>query len=84
MQIYALNGEWFLSALCSIPQPFSCGSLHWTPNPQLPVKVWRLMNRINQKGLRPQDYPRLFAEREREDQDFIKNNLPLLKNRRSY
>jgi len=53
------------------------------PSPQHPVKNWSLMNRINQKGLRLQDYPRLFGELDREDQDFIINNLPLLSSRHS-
>ena len=32
------------------------------PSPQRPVKDWSLMNRINQKGLRPQDKPILLSE----------------------
>jgi len=54
------------------------------PSPQHPVKNWSLINRINQKGLRPQDSPRLFSELDREDREIIMNTLPLLGNRRSY
>jgi hypothetical protein len=32
------------------------------PSPRRPVKDWSLMNRINQKGLRPQDKPILLSE----------------------
>lgn len=41
------------------------------PNPKHPKKDWSLMNRINQKGLRPQDKPVLISELSKEDQDFI-------------
>ena len=46
------------------------------PDPEHPVKNWGLMNRINQKGLRPQDTPKLFSELAREDQDYIHQFLP--------
>lgn len=37
-----------------------------------------LMNRLNQKGVRPQDKPRLFAELRPEDQAFIRQKLKTL------
>jgi hypothetical protein len=46
------------------------------PSPQHPVKDWSLMNRINQKCLRPQDRPLLFSELEKEEKEFILNALP--------
>ena len=53
------------------------------PDPQHPVKNWSLMNRINQKGLRPQDRPLLFGELENEEQEFIHNAFPQLRERHS-
>ena len=41
------------------------------PDPQHPNKDWSLMNRINQKGLRPQDKPVLISELSKEDKDLI-------------
>jgi hypothetical protein len=49
------------------------------PDPQHPAKDWSLMNRINQKDLRPQDHPRPLSELAKEDQDFIYESLPQLK-----
>ena len=46
------------------------------PDPQHPAKDWSLMNRINQKGLRPQDVPTLFSDLAKDDQDFIRTSLP--------
>ncbi len=39
---------------------------------------WSLMNRINQKGTRPQDKPVLLSELSKDDQDFIRRRLPEL------
>jgi len=49
------------------------------PDPQHPAKDWSLMNRINQKDLRPQDHPRPLSELAKEDQDYIYESLPQLK-----
>ena len=49
------------------------------PDPAHPAKAWDLMNRINQKGLRPQDKPVLISELNQDDRDFIFQTLPLLK-----
>jgi hypothetical protein len=50
------------------------------PSPEHPEKSWDLMNRINQKQLRPQDTPVLLSEMSLEDREFIFNTLPVLKN----
>jgi hypothetical protein len=50
------------------------------PSPEHPEKSWDLMNRINQKQLRPQDTPVLLSEMSLEDRAFIFNTLPVLKN----
>lgn len=39
---------------------------------------WSLMNRINQKGVRPQDKPVLLTDLPDEDQTFIRRRLPEL------
>lgn len=49
------------------------------PSPSHPAKAWDLMNRINQKGLRPQDSPVLLSELSQQDRDFIFATLPSLK-----
>ena len=49
------------------------------PSPEHPNKSWDLMNRINQKNLRPQDKPVLLTELSGEDRDFIFQSLPQLK-----
>ena len=49
------------------------------PDPQHPVKNWSLINRINQKGLRPQDKSILLSELATGDQEFIFSELPALK-----
>jgi hypothetical protein len=49
------------------------------PSPEHPAKSWDLMNRINQKGLRPQDRPVLLSELSQDDRDFIFRTLPNLK-----
>jgi len=47
-------------------------------DPQHPAKDWSLMNRINQKGLRPQDRPILLSELNTEEKDLIHRILPKL------
>ena len=47
-------------------------------SPQHPEKDWSLMNRINQKGLRPQDKPVLFSELAADDQEYVRRWLPQL------
>ena len=37
------------------------------------------MNRINQKGLRPQDRPTLFRELAQDDQEYVMRSLPEFK-----
>lgn len=49
------------------------------PSPEHPVKNWSLMNRINQKGLRPQDKPRPLRELPPDDLDFVLAALPEVK-----
>ncbi|WP_263359132.1 DUF3863 domain-containing protein [Acidicapsa ligni] len=49
------------------------------PDPQHPAKDWSLMNRINQKDLRPQDHPRPLSELATADREFIYESLPGLK-----
>ena len=49
------------------------------PSPAHPVKQWDLMNRINQKGLRPQDKPVLLSELSGGDRELIYRTLPELK-----
>jgi hypothetical protein len=46
------------------------------PSPQKPVKDWSLMNRINQKGLRPQDAPILLSQLANEEKDIIAKYYP--------
>jgi len=48
------------------------------PSPDRPIKDWSLMNRINQKGLRPQDKPVLLKDLEQEDKDLISLYYPEL------
>lgn len=48
------------------------------PSPQRPQKSWDLMNRINQKQLRPQDKPVALADLPLEDRTFIFNAIPEL------
>lgn len=48
------------------------------PSPQNPVKNWSLINRINQKGLRPQDKPILLRELEKAEKDLIAKYYPEL------
>jgi hypothetical protein len=43
-----------------------------------PARNWSIMNRINQKGTRPQDKPVLLAELPAEDRDFIGRRHPEL------
>lgn len=48
------------------------------PSPEKPIKDWSLMNRINQKGLRPQDQPILLKDLNKEEQDLIARYYPEL------
>jgi len=48
------------------------------PSPEKPIKDWSLMNRINQKGLRPQDQPISLKDLNKEDQDLIARYYPEL------
>ena len=47
-------------------------------SPDKPARNWSLMNRINQKGTRPQDKPVLSAQLPAEDRDFIRRRYPEL------
>ena len=47
-------------------------------SPDKPSRNWSLMNRINQKGTRPQDKPVLLAELPTEDRDLIRRRYPEL------
>ena len=49
------------------------------PTPAHPVKNWSLMNRINQKGLRPQDKPRPLRDLPPGDLEFVLSSLPQLR-----
>lgn len=51
------------------------------PSPTHPIKNWSLMNRINQKGLRPQDKPRPLRDLAQDDQQLILTALPQLQSR---
>jgi hypothetical protein len=46
------------------------------PTPEKPVKDWSLMNRINQKGLRPQDNPILITQLSDEEKGIIHKYYP--------
>ncbi|GAA4317758.1 hypothetical protein GCM10023149_15460 [Mucilaginibacter gynuensis] len=46
------------------------------PMPNKPAKDWSLINVINQKGLRPQDTPKLLSELSADDQALIKKYYP--------
>ncbi len=48
------------------------------PSPEKPEKDWSLMNRINQKGLRPQDKPILMKELNEEERNLIASYYPEL------
>src|SRR5659263_595594 len=48
------------------------------PSPEKPIKDWSLMNRINQKGLRPEDQPILLKDLNKEEQDLIARYYPCL------
>jgi hypothetical protein len=47
-------------------------------SPDKPTRNWSLMNRLNQKGTRPQDKPIRLLELAAEDQDFIRRRYPEL------
>jgi len=42
------------------------------PQPDKPIRNWSLMNRLNQKGIRPQDKPIDISELNAEEQSIIK------------
>lgn len=44
--------------------------------PQKPIKDWSLINRINQKGLRPQDTPILLKDLRQDEKDLISDHYP--------
>ena len=44
--------------------------------PDKPVRNWSLMNRLNQKGTRPQDQPMRLEELAAEDRAFIGRRCP--------
>jgi len=46
--------------------------------PEKPIKDWSLINRINQKGLRPQDKPVLLQALEKNDKELIFSYYPEL------
>jgi hypothetical protein len=48
-------------------------------SPKKPIKDWSLINRINQKGLRPQDKPILLQELEKSEKELISRYYPDLK-----
>jgi len=50
------------------------------PSPDKPVKDWSLINVMNQKGLRPQDEPKLLQEMSKDDQALIRKYYPELFN----
>ena len=49
------------------------------PSPAHPIKNWSLMNRMNQKDLRPQDTPRPLRNLAPEDLAFVLATLPQLR-----
>ena len=46
------------------------------PSPEKPVRDWSWMNRINQKGLRPQDTPVLITQLSDEEKAMIRRHYP--------
>ena len=51
------------------------------PQPDKPIRNWSLMNRLNQKGTRPQDIPIDISELSNEEKAIIKRRYPeLIKN----
>lgn len=50
------------------------------PSPEHPIRDWSLMNCINQKGLRPQDKPKLLQELAQDEQSLIRKYYPELFN----
>jgi hypothetical protein len=47
-------------------------------SPDHPLRNWSLMNRLNQKGTRPQDQPTRLADLPAEDREFIRRRCPEL------
>jgi hypothetical protein len=51
------------------------------PQPDKPIRNWSLMNRLNQKGTRPQDVPIEISELNTEEKEIVKRWYPeLIKN----
>lgn len=48
------------------------------PSPEHPTRDWSLMGKINQKGLRAQDKPRLLKDMDQEDLELIQKFYPEL------
>lgn len=48
------------------------------PSPEHPTRDWSLMGKINQKGLRDQDKPRLLKDMDQEDLELIQKFYPEL------
>jgi hypothetical protein len=48
------------------------------PKPGQPIRNWSLMNRLNQKGSRPQDVPTNIEDLYAEEQEMIKAKYPVL------
>ena len=48
------------------------------PTPEKPLKDWSIINVINQKGLRPQDTPKLITDLKNDEQELIKKYYPEL------
>jgi hypothetical protein len=46
------------------------------PKPGNPIRNWSLMNRLNQKGTRPQDVPIKIEELSINEQEIIKRRYP--------
>ncbi|WP_235941678.1 DUF3864 domain-containing protein [Cyclobacterium roseum] len=46
--------------------------------PGQPIRNWSLMNRLNQKGTRPQDVPMKIEALYPEEQEMIKKRYPVL------
>lgn len=48
------------------------------PSPERPVRDWSLINKMNQKGLRPQDQPKIIQDLEEDDRTLITKYYPEL------
>jgi hypothetical protein len=78
----ALLRDWHIESSPTKVIDFTRYDLHakepGDPSPGKPEKDWSLMNVINQKGLRPQDTPKLLKELSPADQALIKKHYPEL------